>query len=397
MGQPEITIHDMCEAYLKDWKRRCEITNEIGEETYTNKRDQIRNHIQPYFGPLKADELTQDYVDGYAGWREKKRLEWVEKSEKRQIVRDVQYRKFNRETGEYDILYKKVPYRVWEQRIPSGRSIRSDIGILLEIYRFCIFAKVIPADCWAPIRLGPRVDVRRGHFNETPDPNDPANTFAQLQRLLTQNARRDKARDGTQRGIQHKLSAEQLYFWANLMAYSGLRSNEMLNLQHCQIYVDEDGDLLIRVVPENVRPRSKVTRRIVVCDPEAVRYWKEYLKWRRKTFVPLGFSATPRPDERVWLDRHGKPETKQIQQRFHNLLRQNGIYTDADGNRLTAYSLRHTYCVRKLRQGVPVYTVASNMGTGVERIQRHYGWVTDMESMKAFNKKLLKGVVPDHN
>lgn len=385
------TIDELCTVYLKDWKRRFEVTGEIGEGTYTNKRDQITNHIQPYYGLLKADELAQDYVDGYAGWREKRRLAWVEKSEKREIIKTVQYRKFNHDTGDYDILFKEVPYRVWEQRIPSPRSIRRDTEILLEIYRYCIFAKVIPADCWAPIRLGPKPDVRRGYFNETPNPDDAANTFARLQRLLKEHADKTKAANGKKRASHHKFRAEQLYFWANLMAYSGLRSNELLTLKHKHVHIDEDGDLLIRVVPESDRPRSKVTRRIVVGDLESVGYWKDYLVWRERNFVPLGFPKMPQPEERVWLDRHGEPETKQIQQRFHSLLRNNNIHTDADGNRLTAYSLRHTYCVRKLRQGVPVYTIATNMGTSVERIQRNYGWVTDMESMKAHNKKLLRG------
>lgn len=387
----QTTIDDLCEAYLKGWQRRFEVTNEIGEATYANKRDQIRNHIQPYYGSLGADELTQDYVDSYAGWRERKRLEWVEKSEKREVIRQVQYRKFNHETGEYDTLYKQVPYRVWEQRVPSPRSLRRDTEILLEIYRHGIFTKLIPADNWAPIKLGPKVEVRRGYFNESGNPDDPSNTFSHLQRLLTENAKNNKASDGSKRCLHHKFSAEQLYYWANLMAYTGLRSNELLTLHHRQVHIDEDGDLLIRVVPESNRPRSKVTRRIVVADREAVPYWEEFLKWREKKFIPLGFFKTPQPEERIWLDRHGEPETKQIQQRFHTLLRQNGIHYDADGNKLTAYSLRHTYCVRKLRQGVPVYTVATNMGTSVERIQRNYGWVIDMESMKAHNKKLLRG------
>lgn len=387
----QATIEDLCAAYLKDWERRYEVTEEIGSKTYTNKRDQITNHIQPYFGHIIAGELTQDYVDGYANWREVRRKEWVEKSEKREIIRKVQYRKFNNETGDYDILFKEVPYRVWEQRVPSKRSLRRDVEILLEIYRNGIFTKLIPADCWAPIKLGPKEEVRRGYFNEGGDPHSPGNTFALLQRLLTANATNNKAADGSKRASHHKFAAEQLYFWSNLMAYTGLRSNELLTLKHKHVEVDQDGDLLIRVTPDNLRPRSKKTRRIVVADPEAVLIWKEYLQWRQERFVQLGFQEVPQPDEYVWLDRHGEPETKQIQQRFHTLLRKNGIYIDADGNRLTAYSLRHTYCIRKLRQGVPVYTIATNMGTSVERIERNYGWVVDIESMKAHNKMLLKG------
>ena len=111
--------------------------------------------------------------------------------------------------------------------------------------------------------------------------------------------------------------------------------------------------------------------------------------WRRKTFVTIGFSPKPQPHEYLWLDRHGERETRQIQQRFKQLLMKLGLTEDIEGNRLTSYSLRHTYCVRKLKQGIPVYSVASNMGTSVERIEKSYGLILNATAMKKVNKEIL--------
>lgn len=39
----------------------------------------------------------------------------------------------------------------------------------------------------------------------------------------------------------------------------------------------------------------------------------------------------------------------------------------------TLYSLRHFYAISRLRQGVDVFRLAENMGTGVTQIRNHYG------------------------
>jgi len=38
-----------------------------------------------------------------------------------------------------------------------------------------------------------------------------------------------------------------------------------------------------------------------------------------------------------------------------------------------AYCLRHYYATERLTSGVPIYTLAKNMATSVQMIERHYG------------------------
>ena len=47
--------------------------------------------------------------------------------------------------------------------------------------------------------------------------------------------------------------------------------------------------------------------------------------------------------------------------------------TSSDGKARTLYSLRHFYAIQRLKQGVDIYRLAENMGTGVTQIRNHYG------------------------
>jgi len=45
---------------------------------------------------------------------------------------------------------------------------------------------------------------------------------------------------------------------------------------------------------------------------------------------------------------------------------------DRDGNRRTAYSLRHTYICLRLLEGADIYQIAKNCRTSVEMIEKYY-------------------------
>jgi integrase len=53
--------------------------------------------------------------------------------------------------------------------------------------------------------------------------------------------------------------------------------------------------------------------------------------------------------------------------------RAEGLRTSSDCKARTLYSLRHFYAIQRLKQGVDVYRLAENMGTGVTQIRNHYG------------------------
>lgn len=61
--------------------------------------------------------------------------------------------------------------------------------------------------------------------------------------------------------------------------------------------------------------------------------------------------------------------------RHHHLnavLKEEGLKFDREGQRRTAYSLRHTYICLRLMEGADIYQIAKNTRTSVEMIQNFY-------------------------
>ena len=57
---------------------------------------------------------------------------------------------------------------------------------------------------------------------------------------------------------------------------------------------------------------------------------------------------------------------------FNTILGELNLKLDRDGNRRTAYSLRHTYICLRLMEGADIYQIAKNCRTSVEMIEKFY-------------------------
>jgi integrase len=75
-------------------------------------------------------------------------------------------------------------------------------------------------------------------------------------------------------------------------------------------------------------------------------------------------NSPPSPDTLVF----GKVQ----RELFDTVVDELGLKTDRDGQRRTAYSLRHTYICMRLMEGADIYQVAKNCRTSVEMIERFY-------------------------
>jgi len=54
------------------------------------------------------------------------------------------------------------------------------------------------------------------------------------------------------------------------------------------------------------------------------------------------------------------------------VLVEEGLQFDREGQRRTAYSLRHTYICLRLMEGADIYQIAKNCRTSVEMIEKYY-------------------------
>jgi len=80
----------------------------------------------------------------------------------------------------------------------------------------------------------------------------------------------------------------------------------------------------------------------------------------------------PTTDDFVFAHKDGRP-IRSFKKSFNSLIDASGVAFDSAGNRRTIYSLRHTYATFRLEEGTDVYTLARNMGTATNMIERFYG------------------------
>jgi integrase len=92
-----------------------------------------------------------------------------------------------------------------------------------------------------------------------------------------------------------------------------------------------------------------------------------YCKSTRGAVVPferMQKRASPQPTDRLFPTRQTMLLNK--------VLADAGLKEDREGQRRTAYSLRHTYICMRLMEGADIYQVAKNCRTSVEMIEKFY-------------------------
>ena len=160
-------------------------------------------------------------------------------------------------------------------------------------------------------------------------------------------ATRRNAKDA--QGKKWQWAAEQMHDYVLFMANTGLRPDEANNLEYRDVAIEEEAGQTILVI----EVRGK--RGVGYCKSTAGAV---------HPFKRLRKRNTPKPTDLVFPSYHVKG--------FNRLLKDERLKFDRDGNRRTAYSLRHTYICLRLLEGADIYQIAKNCRTSVEMIEKHY-------------------------
>jgi integrase len=190
-------------------------------------------------------------------------------------------------------------------------------------------------------------------------------------------ATRQHAHDS--RGKHHEWNAQQVHDYVLFMANTGLRPDEAKNLQHRDVAIVRDDATGERILEIEVRGK----RGVGYCKsmPGAVKVY-ERLRNRALPGPPQGKRARKRRGES--LDTPPVPEPSRYPQPtdpvfpgnhiklFNGVLNRTSLKKDRDGNKRTAYSLRHTYICMRLMEGADIYQIAKNCRTSVEMIEKFY-------------------------
>lgn len=150
---------------------------------------------------------------------------------------------------------------------------------------------------------------------------------------------------------RYKWEYEQLHDFVLFMANTGVRPDEAWRLEYRDVTVVDDEDTEETILEIEVRGKRGVG----------------YCKSMAGAVVPfkrLVERNKPAPTDLLFPKRH--------RELFKAILDEEGLKFDREGNRRTAYSLRHTYICLRLMEGADIYQIAKNCRTSVEMIEKYY-------------------------
>lgn len=169
----------------------------------------------------------------------------------------------------------------------------------------------------------------------------------EYKRLYT--ATRDRAKNP--KNNRWRRESEKFHDYVLFMVNTGLRPDEAKRLQFRDVAIVTDEATGERILEIEVRGK----RGVGFCKsmPGAV-----------VPFTRRQAASTGRPTDPIFGG---------IQRELLNaILGELDLKFDREGNRRTAYSLRHTYICLRLLEGADIYQIAKNCRTSVEMIEKHY-------------------------
>ncbi len=124
---------------------------------------------------------------------------------------------------------------------------------------------------------------------------------------------------------------------------------------------------------------GKTGARYLIARDALVESLERLMIWQGYDYANLAEMIAAGVDRRIFVMPAGD-QPYELSGVFERLLRDAGLLKDAAGKTRTLYSLRHTYATFALADGIPIHTLARQMGTSVGMIERHYSKLTPMLS-----------------
>ena len=330
--------------FEKEFGFRANHRNEFEAE---KRLETVKQHIVPYFRDTIASAITPEAIEKY---REHRISEIDQEPATAEKIVD-------RELGALGEMLRWMKQR---SRPPSKSTTHHETVTLRQVIKTAIrhgWLEHLP-DFSPPYRKASKIS-HRAWFSP-----DEYKTLYEATRLR---ARRYKG--------ARAWPCEQLHDYVLFMANTGLRPDEANNLEFRDVeIVEDDGTgetiLLISVrgkrgvgygksMANAVRPFERLRNRprLVSDDQADANENGEEQKKKRRWQLPA-------PTDLVFPSNHKK--------QFNAILEENDLKFDREGNRRTAYSLRHTYICFRLLEGADIYQIAKNCRTSVEMIEKYY-------------------------
>lgn len=179
-------------------------------------------------------------------------------------------------------------------------------------------------------------------------------------------ATRDRITNGARPGW--KTHYEDMHDYVVFQANTGLRPDESANLQIRDVQIVKDFATKETILEIDVR--GKVGVGYCKSMKGAVYPFQCLVKRRRAELVEQFPDETAQQiDKKLATTKLFRPFNRDL---FNKILEEQGLRTDRDGKKRTAYSLRHTYISMRLMEGANIHMIANNCRTSVQMIEEHY-------------------------
>lgn len=330
-----ITFEEMYELWWADKKKILEANWFANGRKGKNERvgwyeKRAKRYWLAYFGSHNVEELTHSFVQGYWNWRQ---TYWARASEAERL---------------------KYPNFAIN---PAKKSLDMEQSALREVFGWANSMKLIN---YQPIIQNPY--ARKG-FRPTRRASFDEHEFTKLQDYMELWVDGKGAND-RKVNSSHKYSRKLLQIYVHFLAYTGMRTGEVLKLRHKDIgftLTEESGTGLQICVAEDTKTGARE-----VTSTADLMGWYDELK-----------ELTGHTEANDWLfcNAFGKQITG-FYKTFSKLLDEAELLQNEEGARRSAYSLRHYYAEQMfadLGQSHAVLDMlAVNMGTGRDYLESFY-------------------------
>mgnify|MGYP006431238527 CR=1 FL=1 len=304
-------------------------------------RQTIDRYLVPFFGKTRIDSVTPKAVQSYRQWRE---TYWLSgPGSKAEFI-------------EYERNGKTVRARKAKPKVPAANRLAIEDTVLRQVFGFAKAHGYVSDSDIPEIKSAPQRSERR-----------PAFTLQGYRKLFRTSQKRMRQAQDQRVREQRQL----LHDFVLIMVNSGLRPVEAHSLRWRDIeaFKSKEGRTYVRLW---VRGKGKKRETVPMTN---TRVYLNRIKQRRQAYAAAKGQVVD-DSEQVFAMSDGT-RVQSFKRSFEELLKAAGLTESHDGKHYTPYSLRHTYATFRLLYGrVSIHTLAVNMGTSVEMIERHYSHVT---------------------
>jgi integrase len=332
----EIGFADLYALWWKEKKVKLEAIFAAKGRTGQTERigwyeKQSRRYWLAYFGNKKISEINQAHVNGYWTWR---MAYWTLASEQEK---------------------KAHPNFALK---PSKKTLDMEQSALREVFGWGNANKIIT---YQPIIQNPyaRQGIaakRRASFDE----EDWQQLREYMERWVEGRGVADK-RVNSHHLYQRKL----LQIYLHWLALTGMRTGEVLKLRHGDVATGTTELYAQPILRITVPKDTKTGTRVVSSQPQLIAWYDALIE----------LTDTDKREDWLFCDAEGK-RNDGFFKTIPKLFAEAGVLFDKDGERRTAYSLRHYYAEQRLKElGTNARAfdiIGTNMGTGRQYLEAHY-------------------------